>query len=79
MQLGKNIYLRLHNIYGPRMGYSHVIPELKSFAAKNKSIFLFFKEHFVLLMMQLIKYILSFTKKQQNKIYNIGNKKNKYI
>ena len=47
LQLGKKEYLilRPHNIYGPRMGYSHVIPEIikKSFAAKkkNKSIFLF--------------------------------------
>ena len=51
--------LRPHNIYGPRMGYSHgVIPE-QIYKIKNKKIFDLFtksqKEHFVTLMMLLIK------------------------
>ena len=57
------LILRPHNIYGPRMGFSHVIPELikkMSKTRKGKKIkYLFFlqgiKEHFVLLMMLLIK------------------------
>ena len=33
----KYLILRPHNIYGPRMGYSHVIPELiKKFIIEKK-------------------------------------------
>ena len=58
------LILRPHNIYGPRMGFSHVIPELIKKDEQNKKKekkikYLFFlqgiKEHFVLLMMLLIK------------------------
>tara|TARA_B100001094_G_scaffold331049_1_gene398121 strand:+ start:1044 stop:2021 length:978 start_codon:yes stop_codon:yes gene_type:complete len=80
----KYLILRPHNIYGPRMGYSHVVPELikKIFREKNKKTFktiIFSPNHkraFCYIddaINQIIK--LSFNKKTDNSIYNIGNMK----
>ena len=48
-QLSKieHIILRPHNIYGPRMGFSHVIPELikKVFDRENKKITVYSPQH----------------------------------
>ena len=76
------LILRPHNIYGPRMGFSHVIPELikrmRILKKKNnKKIFIFSPKHrraFCFIddaIMQIIK--LSFNKKTNNKIFNVGN------
>jgi len=72
------ISLRPHNIYGPRMGYSHVIPEMiKKINSKNKVINISSPNHtrsFCYIddaIDQIIK--ISFKKKLKFKIYNIGN------
>ena len=53
------VILRPHNIYGPRMGYRHVIPELFSRISKSKKKLKFtpltILELSVILMMQLNK------------------------
>ena len=84
MQLSNLNYLilRPHNIYGPRMGFSHVIPELikrmRILKKKHeKKIFIFSPKHkraFCFIddaIMQIIK--LSFNKKTNNQIFNVGN------
>lgn len=76
------LILRPHNIYGPRMGFSHVIPELikrmkKLKKKRNKNILIFSPKHrraFCFIddaITQIIK--LSFNKKINNEIFNIGN------
>ena len=71
---------RLHNVYGTRMGYKHVIPELiKKFLSKNKSIDIFSPTHsrtfcYHTDAIQMIKH-LTFNAKIKNDIYNIGNPK----
>ncbi len=80
----KYIILRPHNIYGPRMGYSHVIPELikkmlleKKKITKNtivnspnhKRAFCFIDDA----ILQIKR--LSFNSKINNEIFNIGNMK----
>ncbi len=76
------LILRPHNIYGPRMGFSHVIPELiKKMSIlnskQNKKIFIFSPKHrraFCFIddaIKQIVK--LSFNKKINNEIFNIGN------
>jgi nucleoside-diphosphate-sugar epimerase len=72
------ISLRPHNIYGPRMGYSHVIPEMiKKINSKNNKINIFSPNHtrsFCYIddaIDQITK--ISFKKKLKHKIYNIGN------
>ena len=82
-QLSKlnHLILRPHNIYGPRMGFSHVIPELtkKFFEIKNKKITIFSPYHkraFCYIddaINQIIK--LSIKQSIKNGIYNIGNMK----
>ena len=78
------LILRPHNIYGPRMGFSHVIPELiKKFTSKKKGskkkILVFSPSHkraFCYIddaINQIIK--LSLNKKIKNDIFNIGNMK----
>jgi len=76
------LILRPHNIYGPRMGFSHVIPELikKMWSLKtkkNKRLLVFSPKHkraFCFIddaITQIIK--LSFNGKIKNEIFNIGN------
>ncbi len=76
------LILRPHNIYGPRMGFSHVVPELikrmkKLKKKRNKNISIFSPKHrraFCFIddaITQIIK--LSFNKKINNEIFNIGN------
>ena len=82
-QLSKlnHLILRPHNIYGPRMGYSHVVPELikKFFETKNKKITIFSPYHkraFCYIddaINQIMK--LSIKKSIKKGIYNIGNMK----
>ena len=78
----KYLILRPHNIYGPRMGYSHVIPELikKIYyrkKKKNKRVVVFSPTHkraFCYIedaILQITK--LSFDEKSYYKIFNIGN------
>jgi nucleoside-diphosphate-sugar epimerase len=76
----KYIILRPHNIYGPRMGFSHVIPELiKRFRKKINKVKIYSPEHtraFCYIddaINQIIE--LSFNKKINNMIFNIGNQK----
>lgn len=74
------IILRPHNIYGPRMGHSHVIPELTTrFKKSKKKIDIFSPNHtraFCYIddaINQIIE--LSLNKKIKNTIFNIGNHK----
>ena len=78
----KYLILRPHNIYGPRMGFSHVIPELiKKFSLekkkKKKNTIVFSPSHkrafcYIDDAIDQIKK-LTFTKRSENKIFNIGN------
>ena len=76
------LILRPHNIYGPRMGFSHVIPELikkmsKTRKGKRNKISVFSPNHkraFCFIddaVDQIIK--LSFNNRINNEIFNIGN------
>ncbi len=73
------LILRPHNIYGPRMGYSHVIPE-QIFKIKNKKKSLIYspnhKRAFCYIddAIEQIIYLCS-SKRNFNKIFNIGNPK----
>jgi nucleoside-diphosphate-sugar epimerase len=84
VQLSKNDYLiiRPHNIYGPRMGYSHVIPELikKIFLEKKKitkksSVFSPQHKRAFCYIDDAIEQIVSLAlnPKANNQIFNIGN------
>jgi len=72
---------RLHNIYGPRMGLSHVVPELISkFISKKKIVEVFSPNHsrtfcFYTDAIEIIKK-LTLNSKIPKDIYNIGNPKN---
>ncbi len=73
------IIFRPHNIYGPRMGFSHVIPELiykikrkkicKIYSPSHSRAFCYIDDA----VNQILK--LSFSNKYYNSIYNIGNMK----
>ncbi len=67
---------RFHNIYGPRMGYKHVIPELiKKFYSSQGKIEIVSPNHSrtFCYYKDAIKIILMLTKsKSRNKIYNVG-------
>lgn len=72
------INLRPHNVYGPRMGFSHVIPELiNKFKDKEKRVKIFSPTHkraFCYVddaVNQMVK--LAFNKKANNFSFNIGN------
>ncbi|MBC8304753.1 MAG: NAD(P)-dependent oxidoreductase [Pelagibacterales bacterium] len=71
------ICLRPHNVYGPRMGYSHVIPEIIRKFQKKKSVGVYSPNHMRAFCFiddavnQIIK--LSLKNKNQYSIYNIGN------
>ncbi len=73
------LILRPHNIYGPRMGHSHVIPE-QIYKIKNKKKSLIYspnhKRAFCYIddAIDQIMYLCS-SKKNFNKIFNIGNPK----
>ncbi len=73
------ICFRLHNIYGPRMGNSHVIPQLidKFLKFNNKAVKVFSPNHTrsFCYIDDAIKQILliSFKKNTKYKTYNIGN------
>ncbi len=73
----KYLILRPHNIYGPRMGYSHVIPELINRIKTRKKCKVFSPNHtrsFCYIddaINQIIS--LSISNKFYNSIYNIGN------
>ena len=69
---------RFHNIYGPRMGYSHVIPELiKKLHSPKKIIKVFSPNHSrtFCYYQDAIKIIikLAVSKKSTKKIFNVGN------
>ena len=79
--------LRPHNIYGPRMGYSHVIPELVKkmilekknytrqtivYSPNHKRAFCYIDDA----IKQIVK--LSINKKTNNEIFNIGNMKEEF-
>ena len=69
---------RPHNFYGPRMGMSHVIPELTQKIIKKKKIELFSYNHsrtfcFIDDAINEI-YLIIKTKKSLNQLYNIGSK-----
>lgn len=70
--------VRLHNIYGPRMGYSHVIPELFLKIKKNKKYLNIFSRNHTrsfCYISDAVNQILNITKLKKNKIkiFNIGN------
>lgn len=71
--------LRPHNIYGPRMGFSHVIPELikKNHSNKKYKVFSPFHSRCFCYIDDAIKQIikLSLSNKTNRKVYNIGNDK----
>lgn len=74
----KYIIYRPHNIYGPRMGYSHVIPELfLKFKSNKKKIGVFSPNHkrAFCYVDDAINLILNtcFNKKALNNVFNIGN------
>jgi len=71
---------RLHNIYGPRMGYSHVIPEsikklhlpqktIKVFSPSHSRTFCYYKDAVDIILK------LAVSKKAAKKIFNVGNQK----
>ncbi len=76
----KYIIYRPHNIYGPRMGYSHVIPELFLKFSNNKiKVDVFSPSHkrAFCYIDDAIKLIVGscFKKRSLNKVFNIGNMK----
>ena len=76
----KYIIFRPHNIYGPRMGLSHVIPELiKKIVNKKKQCLVFSPNHkrafcYIDDAIEQI-YKISLKNNTYNSIYNIGNMK----
>lgn len=70
---------RFHNIYGPRMGYKHVIPELiKKLHSSKKKITVFSPNHSrtFCYYKDAIKIILKLAEsKYKNKIFNVGVQK----
>ena len=71
------IILRPHNIYGPRMGFAHVIPEIIEKFKKEKTVKVYSPNHtrsFCYIddaINQIVN--LSINNKFKNNIYNIGN------
>jgi UDP-glucose 4-epimerase len=73
--------IRPHNFYGPRMGFSHVIPELlkKMHETKNGKINIMSPNHkrtfcYILDAVEMI-YQLSITNKSTHNTYNLGSSK----
>jgi nucleoside-diphosphate-sugar epimerase len=80
----KYIILRPHNIYGPNMGFRHVISELikkmtdsKKKVGKNCKVFSPNHTRSFCYIDDAINQIIniSFNKKSENKIFNVGNSK----
>ncbi len=71
----KFIIFRPHNIYGPRMGFSHVIPELIKKIKKFKNVKVYSPNHSraFCYVDDAISQILFLQKKRMNEVYNIGN------
>lgn len=74
------VIFRPHNIFGPRMGMSHVIPELlKKFEKANRKIIVYSPHHtrsFCYINDAIDQlYLLTNNKNSLNKTYNIGNHK----
>ena len=71
------IILRPHNIYGPRMGFSHVIPELIKKLKNLKNVKVCSPNHTraFCYIEDAIAQILFIEKSKVNEIYNIGNPK----
>ena len=72
------LILRPHNIYGPRMGTSHVIPELLEKAKKNKILKIYSPNHtrsFCYIDDAINQIIQISNSKNKNQIFNIGNNK----
>jgi UDP-glucose 4-epimerase len=74
----KHIIFRPHNIYGPRMGYSHVVPELiKKMQNNSSKVTIFSPSHkraFCYIDDAVNQIIgISINLKNKNKIFNIGN------
>ena len=71
--------VRPHNIYGPRMGMSHVIPELiKKFMLNRKKILVYSPNHkrAFCFIDDAIEQIIRITNSpNKNRVYNIGNPK----
>lgn len=71
--------IRPHNIYGPRMGYAHVIPELIKKILKEKKFIVFnpYHKRTFCFVDDLIDSLIKLMKKNKPKyqIYNIGNPK----
>lgn len=72
------VILRLHNIYGPRMGYSHVIPEIFLKLNKNKkkiSVLSWSHSRAFCYISDAVEQIKFFTlnKRIKNMIINVGN------
>jgi len=72
------LILRLHNIYGPRMGYSHVIPEMFIKIRRNRNFISVFSHNhtrafcYISDAIDQIKF-LTHKRSAKNKIFNIGN------
>ena len=73
------IIIRPHNIYGPRMGYAHVIPELIKKILEKKKFIVFNPNHkrTFCFIDDLINSLIRLMKKKKPKyqVYNIGNPK----
>ncbi len=74
------VILRPHNIYGPRMGYRHVIPELFLRISKSKNKIKIYSPNHTRAFCYIddaIKQIMkiAFSKSCTNQIFNIGNKR----
>ena len=76
------VILRLHNVYGPRMGMRHVIPELIKKIKRNKkqAIEISNPNHsrtFCYVEDAVIaSFKLALSKKSVNEVYNVGNQQN---
>ena len=76
------VILRLHNVYGPRMGMKHVIPELIKKIKRNKkqAIEISNPNHsrtFCYVEDAVIaSFKLALSKKSVNEVYNVGNQQN---
>ncbi len=74
------VIVRFHNIYGPRMGYSHVIPELMCKAAKSRRFLDVFSPGHTRAFCYISDSVRSITglikeKKAFGRIFNVGNDK----
>ena len=78
IQFGLNyIILRIHNIYGPRMGYMHIIPDLiKKFLNDDGGVYGFIETISFMYVDDLVYIVDNILKDQSNfvnDVYNIGS------